>query len=176
MSCSSFREGWQIGAAEGHAASCASCADWVADQRRAAAALARLAAGLDGAVVPDEREAALRAAFRQALRPDSRSQHGRWLWGWAAVAACLLVAVGFVLRDRPGAPSPVQVAAVPGATPAPVPVRAPHAASGTSPSARPTSPRTPRAATVPEAPPRLAASNSSRSDFTDAGRMSAPCV
>ena len=43
MSCSSFREGWEIGGPEGHAASCPRCAEWLAGQRRAAAALAQLA-------------------------------------------------------------------------------------------------------------------------------------
>ena len=69
MSCSAFRRSWEIGGAEDHAAACAACAEWVAGQRRAASALAHLAAALESAVVPADHEAVLRAAFRQAQQP-----------------------------------------------------------------------------------------------------------
>jgi hypothetical protein len=79
MSCSRFRRRWEPGGPEDHATTCAACAEWLAGQRRAAAALAHLAARLDDATRPAERAAELRFVL-------------------VAAAACLVAAVGFALR------------------------------------------------------------------------------
>jgi hypothetical protein len=115
-----------------------------------AAALARLAAGLEDVAEPDEREAALRAAFRQAVRPASTRQRRGWRWAWAVAACCLLVVAGFALRVRTGTPSQVQVSALQVPAPAPSPTAA---APRTRRPARPASPRPSRAEAVREVQP-----------------------
>ncbi len=155
MSCSAFRKGWEIDGPEGHAASCATCAEWVAGQRRAAAALAHLAAGLDDTVVSDDREPALRTAFRLARRTPSEPPGRRWLWTLAATAACFLVAVIVVPRGRPGAAPVVQVAAGTGRAKAPAPAarkQSPRSTAAARPSARPQAPPTHHDAPPREAP------------------------
>jgi hypothetical protein len=154
MSCSSFRGSWEIGDPEGHAASCAACAGWVASRRRAAAALAHLAAALDGAVVPDDREAAWRAAFRQATRPASTPESRRWLWALAVTAACLLIAVVLAARGGPRTAPHVQVAARPSPTNAPPPAipGPPDTAPAERPATRPPASRTHHEAPPGEAP------------------------
>jgi hypothetical protein len=156
MSCSAFRKGWEIGGPEGHAASCATCAEWVAGQRRAATALAHLAAGLDGTVLSDDREPALRAAFRQARRPAPEPPVRRWLWTVAATAACFIVAAMVVPRGRPGAAPVAQVAAGTGRAKAPAPAvrkHSPRSTAAARPSTRPPVPPTHQDAPPREAPP-----------------------
>jgi hypothetical protein len=171
MSCSAFRDGWTIEGIEGeggHAASCEECAQWVTAQRRAAAALANLAAGLEGPVVPDEREAALRAAFRQAIRPAPRRQSRRWPWAVpAAAVGCLLIGAGLLVRGRGGTAPSARVAAGPSPTSAPgsmatavpasaVPNPVPGAAASAAPAPGAAVPKRP-AAVRDETPPAASA-------------------
>jgi hypothetical protein len=98
MSCSRFRRRWEPGGPEDHATTCAACAEWLAGQRRAAAALAHLAARLDDATRPAERAAELRSAFRQARHPVAEPRQRTRAFVLVAAAACLVAAVGFALR------------------------------------------------------------------------------
>ena len=112
MSCSHFRERWAIGGSEDHADACASCAGWLAGQRRAASALAHLAASLDEGVVPGSRELELRAAFRLGRHPVEASHPWRWTWVLATAAAGLLVAFVVFPRTRPAVHEPSAAPAI----------------------------------------------------------------
>ena len=143
MSCTAFRDGWTIGGPEGHAASCPACAEWMTDQRRAAAALAQLGAELDAALPPADREDALRAAFRQLQRRSLERPRGagRWLWPLAAAAVVLIAVV--LARGRGAAP----------AVPA-LPVAAAPEPSSAGPSPGALAPRAVVAARSPASSPR----------------------
>lgn len=112
MSCAAFRERRDRGgAADAHGDTCPSCREWLGRQRRAQAALARLAGTLDGAGAPPRVEEELRRAFREKFEPGAalapvaapapaavwtlRPQ--RLPWAIAVVAACLVVAIAVVL-------------------------------------------------------------------------------
>ena len=155
MSCSSFRAGWEIGGPEQHAASCPGCAEWVAGQRRSVTVLVHLAAELDGRVVPADREAELRVAFRQAKQRAAEPRGRRRASVWTAVAACLVGVLGLALRRLPspqvrqavrqaGAAAPVAAAL------APLPQSSPRVA-------RPASRRSPAPAPTPSLSPATVA-------------------
>jgi hypothetical protein len=106
------------------------CAEWLAGQRRAASALAHLAARLDDATRPAEREPELRAAFRQARRPAAGPRQRTWAFVFVAAAACLVAAVGFASRRT--APSSSSGATTSTLAPASAPV---HVAAASAPTA-----------------------------------------
>jgi hypothetical protein len=105
VSCAAFRERLDRGgAADAHGHICSSCSAWLGRQRRAQAALARLAGTLDGAGAPPRVEAALRRAFRERFEPAPADEVAVFAtaprpfpWAVAAVAACLVVAIALVL-------------------------------------------------------------------------------
>lgn len=138
MSCAAFRERHDRGgAADAHGHTCPSCRGWLGRQRRAQAALARLAGTLDGAGAPPRVEAALRRAFRERFEPAPAAEVAvfaaaprprRLPWAVAAVAACLVVAIALVLVRKGPAGATRSVA---DARPAPATrVVAPNEAAG----------------------------------------------
>jgi hypothetical protein len=163
MSCSLFRRRWEPGGPEDHASACSACAEWLADQRRAASALAHLAVRLDDATRPAEREPELRAAFREARRPAAEPRQRSWAFLLVAAAACLVAAVGFALFPTapspgvaPSAPARASIRAVASASPATAaaPSRTTNPRAG---KARASSPSTHAINAVPTLPPKVPA-------------------
>jgi hypothetical protein len=176
VSCAAFRERRDRGAAaDAHGDTCPSCREWLERQRRAQAALARLAGTLDGAGAPPRVEEELRRAFRERFEPAAalapvaapapaavwtfRPQ--RLTWAIAAVAACLVVAIAVVLVRKGPAGATRSVA---NARPAPTTgVVAPSEAAGALATlgAKPAS-RPEAAASSAAAAPRVPPSRSKR--------------
>lgn len=137
MSCAAFRERpLRDGAADAHGHTCPSCRGWLGRQRRAQAALARLAGTLDGTGAPPRVESALRRAFRERFEPAPAAEVAvfapaprprRLSWAVAAVTACLVVAIALVIVRKGPAGVTRSVA---DARPAPATRVAPNEATG----------------------------------------------
>lgn len=85
MKCNAFRQEWEPGFPDAHAARCGDCREWLATQRDLAPSLARLRARVDAAE-PASREGELRSAFRAANGTVSLRPRFGFFLGWAAAA------------------------------------------------------------------------------------------
>ena len=98
---------------EAHLAGCASCHQWLEEQRALSAALGSLADHDEGGSAPDWLEGRLREAVRRA-RPEAAALRGprpdRWRWALGAAAAASLAAASLLWRREPTplAPEPAE--------------------------------------------------------------------